>query len=95
MGTTPCQSIWVIDRKRLETYLGGVKPYIQKELKMHDIPNVEVARRKTKSVEAKFDNFQSNKGKSYSQRNIETTPETNTNKYILEGTIGRTPKIKG
>ena len=49
---------------------------------MHDIPNVEATRRKAKAVEAKFGNFQSNKGKSYSQRNIKTTPENNTNKYI-------------
>ena len=49
---------------------------------MHDIANVEAARRKEKVVEAKFDNFQTYKGKSYSQRNIEMTPEANTNKYI-------------
>ena len=32
---------------------------------MHDIPNVEATRRKEKAAEAKFDNFQSNKEKSY------------------------------
>ena len=28
------------DKQRLETYLGGLKPYIQKELKLHDITNI-------------------------------------------------------
>ena len=28
------------DKQRLETYLGGLKPYLQKELMLHDIPNV-------------------------------------------------------
>ena len=49
---------------------------------MHDIANVEATRQKSKATEAKFDNFQTYKGNSYSQRNIETIPEANTNKYI-------------
>ena len=40
----------LFDKQRRETYLGGLKPYLQKELKLHDIPNVEVARHKVKSV---------------------------------------------
>ena len=32
------------DKQRLETYVGGLNPYIQKELKMHDIENVEATR---------------------------------------------------
>ena len=39
-------STWVFglsDKQILETYLGGVKLYLQKELKLHDLPNVEVA----------------------------------------------------
>ena len=46
------------NKQQLETYVGGLKPYIQNELKMHDIANVEAARRKEKVVEAKFNNFQ-------------------------------------
>ena len=38
------------NKQILETYLGGLKPYLQKELKLHDIPNVEVARRKEKAA---------------------------------------------
>ena len=49
---------------------------------MHDIANVEARRRKAKVAEVKFDNFQSNKGKSYSQISIKMTLEDNTNKYI-------------
>ena len=43
------------NKRRLETYLGGLKPYLQKELKLHDIPNVEVARHKAKAVEHKLE----------------------------------------
>ena len=43
------------DKQRLETYLGGLQPYLQKELKMHDIPNVEVARHKEKVIEHKWE----------------------------------------
>ena len=43
------------DKQRLETYLGGLKPRLQKELKLHDIPNVEVARRKAKAAEHKLE----------------------------------------
>ena len=39
------------DKQRLKTYLGGLKPYLQKELNMHDIPNVEVERHKAKFIE--------------------------------------------
>ena len=41
----------LFDKQKLKTYLGGLKPYHQKELKLHDIPNVEVARYKAKVVE--------------------------------------------
>ena len=43
------------DKQRLETYLGGLQPYLQKELKLHDIPNVEVARYKAKASECKLE----------------------------------------
>ena len=43
------------DKKRLETFLGGLKSYIQRELNMHDIPNVEVARCKAKGTELKLE----------------------------------------
>ena len=47
--------IGLSDKQRLETYLGGLKPYLQKELKLHDIPNVEVARHKAKAMEHKLE----------------------------------------
>ena len=43
------------DKQRKETYLGGLEPYLQKDLKLHDIPNVEVARRKAKSTKCKLE----------------------------------------
>ena len=49
---------------------------------MHGIPNVEAARQKAKEVEAKFDNFQGNNGKSYLQRSIHSAIDANKNKYI-------------
>ena len=56
----------------LESYLGVLKPYLQKELKLHDIPNVEVARYKAKAAERKLegirtrgDNHQCHKPQSY------------------------------
>jgi len=36
--------------KYLKTYLGGLKPYLQKELNLHDIPNLEVTRHKAKAT---------------------------------------------
>ena len=45
----------LFEKQRLETYLGGLKSYIQKELKMHDIPNVEVERYKKKVAELKLE----------------------------------------
>ena len=72
----------ISDKQRLETYLGGLKPYIQKELKMHDIPNVEVARRKTNATKAKFEKFQSNNGKSYLQKSMHSTTDAYKNKCI-------------
>ena len=49
---------------------------------MHGIPNVEVARRKAKATEAKFENFQSNNRKSYLQKSMHSTTYANKNKYI-------------
>ena len=43
------------DKQRLRTYLGGLKPYLQKELKMHDIPNVEVAIHREKVAKRKLE----------------------------------------
>ena len=51
-------STWVVvlsDKQRLETYLGGLKPYLQKELKLHDIPKIEVVRHKEKFVGHKLE----------------------------------------
>ena len=51
----------MFEKKRLETYLGGLKPYLQKELKMHVIPNVEVTRpiatkHKLEGIKTRVDN---------------------------------------
>ena len=43
------------EKQILKTYPRGIKPYLQKELKLHDIPNVEVARHKAKVVECKLE----------------------------------------
>ena len=52
---------------RLETYLGGLKLYLQKELKIHDIPNVEVARRKAKAAECKLEGIKTRGDNHYRQ----------------------------
>ena len=59
------------DKQRLETYLGGLKPYLQKELKLHDIPNVEEARRKVKATECKLEGIKT-KGDSHYRQEKET-----------------------
>ena len=59
------------DKQRLETYLAGLKPYLQKELKLHDIPNVEVARHKAKAAECKFERIKT-KGDNHYQQEKET-----------------------
>ena len=55
------------DKQRLETYLGGLKPHLQKELKLHDIPNVEVARRKAKAAERKLEGIKTKGDSHYRQ----------------------------
>ena len=55
------------DKQRLETYLGGLKPYLQKELKLHDIPNIEVARHKAKSAERKLEGIKTRGDHHYRQ----------------------------
>ena len=42
------------NKQILETYLGGLKPYLQNELNLHDIPNVEVEIYKAKAAECKL-----------------------------------------
>ena len=59
------------NKRRLETYLGGLQPHLQKELKLHDIPNKEVARRKAKAVEQKLEGIKT-KGDSHYQQEKET-----------------------
>ena len=39
----------------LKTYVGGLKPYIQNELKLHDISSIEVERRKAKAAEERLE----------------------------------------
>ena len=55
------------DKQRLETYLGGLKPYLQKDLKLLDIPNIEVARHKEKSTERKLEGIKTRGDKNYQQ----------------------------
>ena len=55
------------DKQRLETYLGGLKPHLQKELKLHDIPKVEVARRKAKAAERKLEGIKTKGNSHYRQ----------------------------
>ena len=59
------------DKQRLETYLGDIKPYLQKELKLHDIPNVEVARHKAKAAKRKLEGIKT-KGDSHYRQEKET-----------------------
>ena len=54
-------------KQRLETYLGVLKPYLQKELKLHGIPNVEVARREEKSTERKLEGIKTKEDSHYRQ----------------------------
>ena len=55
------------DKQKLETYLGGLKPHLQKELKLHDIPSVEVARRKAKAAERKLEGIKTRGDNPYRQ----------------------------
>ena len=55
------------DKQRLETYLGGLKSYLQKELKLHNIPNVEVARHKAKAIEWKLEDIKTRGDSHYGQ----------------------------
>ena len=66
----------------LKTHLGCLKAYIQNNLKMHDVPTVEVERRKKKLIEVKFEGFQSRNEKSYSRRNIPQMTNIDKDKYI-------------
>ena len=55
MGSLSTRAFGLSDKQRLENYLVGLKPYLQKELKLHDIPNVEVARYKSKATKRKLE----------------------------------------
>ena len=57
----------MFEKKRLETYLGGLKLYLQKEFKLHDIPNVEVARYKAKAAERKLEGIRTRGDNHYRQ----------------------------
>ena len=57
----------LVSEQRLETYLGGLKPYLQKELKLHYIPNVEVARHKAKAAERKLEGIKTRGDNHYRQ----------------------------
>ena len=59
--------IGLSDKQSLKTYLGDLKPHLQNELKLHDIPNVEVARRKAKSVERKLEGIKTKDDSCYRQ----------------------------
>ena len=57
------------DKQRLKTYLGGLKPHLQKELKLHDIHNEEVARYKSKATERKLEGIRTRGDNHYRQEN--------------------------
>ena len=65
---------WVFglyDKQRLETYFRGLKSYLQKELKLHNIPNVEVARHKAKAAKCKLEGIKT-RGDNHYQQEKET-----------------------
>jgi hypothetical protein len=69
------------DNQLLQSYIGGLKPHIKDELKLHEVTTVEIARRKAKTTEEKLEG-QSRFDKFYSRRNIPQTANTETDKYI-------------
>jgi hypothetical protein len=69
------------DNQLLQSYIGGLKPHIQDELKLHEVTTVEIARRKAKAAEEKLEG-QSRFDKFYSRRNITQNTNTETDKYI-------------
>ena len=77
----PCHpSIWIIWQS-ITLVLGGLKPHIQDELKLHEVTTVEIARRKAEAAEEKLEG-QSRFDKFYSRRNINQNTNTETDKYI-------------
>ena len=60
------------NKQRFETYLVGLKPYLQKELKLHDIPNVEVEGRKEKATERKLEGIKTKGDSHYRQEKRDT-----------------------
>ena len=58
------------DDQRLQTYIHGLKPHIQEELKLHNTSTMEKARRKAKIIENKLKrSTQGGSDKKYSKRN--------------------------
>jgi hypothetical protein len=69
------------DDQLLQSYVGGLKPHIQYELKLHEVTTVEIARCKAKEAKEKLEG-QSRFDKFYSRRNINQNTNTETEKYI-------------
>jgi hypothetical protein len=67
------------DDQLLQSYIGGLKPHIQDELRLHEVTMVEIEIRKEKSIEEKLEG-QTRFSKFYSRRSV---PQTIGNdKYI-------------
>jgi hypothetical protein len=67
------------DDQLLQSYIGGLKPHIQDELRLHEVTTVEIAIRKAKAAEEKLEG-QSRFNKVYSRRSVPQT--TGNDKYI-------------
>jgi len=62
------------DNQWLQTYVYGLKPYIQDEVELHDISSLDKARKNAKLIEEKFNRTWQQNDKGYaSQRSIPPT----------------------
>ena len=56
------------ESRLIQSYISGLKIHLQVELEMHDISSIELARRKAKTAEKKFEQiFWSKSEKTYSR----------------------------
>ena len=67
MGILSTRVFGLSEKQRIKNYLGGLKPYLQNELKMHDIPNIEVARNKAKVAEHRLEGIKTRGDNNYRQ----------------------------
>ena len=59
----------ISDDQLLQSYIGGLKPHIQDELRLHEVTTVELAIHKEKATEEKLEG-QSRFNKVYSRRSV-------------------------